>query len=309
MLFLTLAAGLALLILGGEVLLRGAVALSLRLGLSPLLVGLTVVGFGTSTPELFTSLQAAYSGAPDIALGNVIGSNIANALLILGAAALMAPIVVRRAALLRDGAAVMLATLACLGLAMTGSFTRLSGVLLLAGLVAYLVYAWKTEAAEGPDPELETGARTLSPVAAFALTAVGIALTLLGARFLVSGAVDLATTLGVSEAVIGLTIVAVGTSLPELVTSIMAARKGQPELALGNVLGSNIYNILGILGATALLAPAPLDATAMIPDAMVMLAATALMLFLATTGWRITRKEGVALVAPYAAYIVWLGAA
>ncbi len=307
MLLLTLAAGLTLLILGGELLLRGAVALSLRLGLSPLFIGLTVVGFGTSTPELFTSLQAAFTGAPDIALGNVIGSNIANSLLILGAAALMAPIVVGRAALIRDGAAVMLATLACVGLALTGSFTRLSGIILLAGLVAYLFYAWKSESA---DPaEIDESATRLSPLAALALTAGGIALTVLGARFLVSGAVELASWAGVSEAVIGLTIVAVGTSLPELVTSIMAARKGQPELALGNVLGSNIYNILGILGATALLAPAPLDAAAMIPDALVMLAATALMLFLATTGWRVTRTEGGLLLAPYAAYLVWLGAA
>ncbi|SIN98385.1 calcium/sodium antiporter [Vannielia litorea] len=304
MLLLTLAAGLTLLILGGEVLLRGAIALSLRLGLSPLFIGLTVVGFGTSTPELFTSLQATFSGAPDIALGNVIGSNIANSLLILGAAALMAPIVVARAALMRDGAAVMLATLACLGLAFTGSFTRLSGVILLAGLVAYLYLAWKSEAAE--PAEIDDSTARLSPLAALGLTAVGIALTVLGARFLVSGAVELAQWAGVSEAVIGLTIVAVGTSLPELVTSIMAARKGQPELALGNVLGSNIYNILGILGATALLSPAPLDASAMIPDALVMLAATALMLFLATTGWRVTRAEGSLLLAPYAAYLVWL---
>ncbi|MCO6382217.1 MAG: calcium/sodium antiporter [Vannielia sp.] len=302
MLLLSLAAGLALLILGGELLLRGAVALSLRLGLSPLFIGLTVVGFGTSTPELFTSLQATFSGAPDIALGNVIGSNIANALLILGAAALMAPMAVRRAALYRDGIAVMLATLACTGLALTGSFTPLSGVLLLAGLAAYLLLAWKTESAEAPEPLPQA----LPPLAALALTAGGIALTLLGARFLVSGAVELATTLGVSEAVIGLTIVAVGTSLPELVTSIMAARKGQPELALGNVLGSNIYNILGILGATALLSPAPLDASAMVPDALAMLAATTLMLVLATTGWRITRTEGGLLLAPYAAYLIWL---
>ncbi|MBS8228704.1 calcium/sodium antiporter [Vannielia litorea] len=307
MLLLTLAAGLALLILGGELLLRGAIALSLRLGLSPLFIGLTVVGFGTSTPELFTSLQAAFSGAPDIALGNVIGSNIANALLILGAAALMAPMVVRRAALMRDGAAVLLATLACVALALTGSFTRLSGVLLLAGLAAYLLYAWKSDSAE--PAEIDDSATRLSPLAALALTALGIALTVLGARFLVSGAIGLASALGVSEAVIGLTIVAVGTSLPELVTSIMAARKGQPELALGNVLGSNLYNILGILGATALLSPAPLDAAAMIPDALVMLAATALMLTLATTGWRVTRTEGGLLLAPYAAYLVWLGAA
>ena len=307
MLLLTLAAGLALLILGGELLLRGAIALSLRLGLSPLFIGLTVVGFGTSTPELFTSLQAAFSGAPDIALGNVIGSNIANALLILGAAALMAPMVVRRAALMRDGAAVLLATLACVALALTGSFTRLSGVLLLAGLAAYLLYAWKSDSAE--PAEIDDSATRLSPLAALALTALGIALPVLGARFLVSGAIGLASALGVSEAVIGLTIVAVGTSLPELVTSIMAARKGQPELALGNVLGSNLYNILGILGATALLSPAPLDAAAMIPDALVMLAATALMLTLATTGWRVTRTEGGLLLAPYAAYLVWLGAA
>ena len=307
MLFLTIAAGLLLLILGGETLLRGAVALSLRLGVSPLLVGLTVVGFGTSTPELFTSLQAAFAGAPDIALGNVVGSNIANILLILGAAALMAPIAVHRPALVRDGAALVAATLACVGLALTGGFGRIAGLVLLAGLAAYLWYAWRSEqASDGADgADLPDTPRMGVPLSLL-LTAAGIGLTILGARLLVSGAVELATRAGISEAVIGLTIVAVGTSLPELVTSVMAARKGQPDLAFGNVIGSNIYNILGILALTAVASPVALGTGAMLADIGVMLAATLLLLLVAITGWRVTRREGAMLLALYAAYLLWL---
>lgn len=305
MLALTILSGLAALILGGDLLLRGATPLSLRLGVSPLLVGLVVVGFGTSTPELFTSLQAAFSGAPDIALGNVFGSNIANILLILGLSALLSPLAISRRALRRDGPALLAATLACVALAFSGSFGLLAGALLLCGLVAYLALAWRGERQEATataPPE----ATTLALPAALVLAVLGIAITILGARLLVSGAVDLARIAGISEAVIGLTVVAVGTSLPELVTSVMAARRGQSALAFGNVIGSNLYNLLGILGATALASPRPLASAALLEDAVIMLAATLMLLWVAVTGWRVSRREGALLLALYAAYMLWL---
>lgn len=312
MTYLLLALGLVLLVLGGDVLVRGAVGLATRLGISPLLVGLTVVGFGTSTPELVTSLDAAFSGFPGIAVGNIVGSNIANILLILGVAALIAPVPVAAMTFKRDGAALLIATLAALAAVLSGALSRPAGAGLILGLVGYVVLAYRLERRAGtPDalgatetPAPESPPRNL--LFLLALTFGGIAVTILGARLLVSAAVELATAWGVSDTLIGLTVVAVGTSLPELVTSVMAALRRQSDIAFGNVVGSNLYNILGILGVTAVVRPIPVPATIAAFDIWVMLAATLALLWVVRTGWRVTRMEGAVMLSSYAAYTGWI---
>lgn len=305
--------GFAGLILGGEWLVRGAVSIARRFNVSPMVIGLTLVGFGTSMPELVTSLQAAMVGSPGIAIGNVVGSNIANILLILGAAALVAPIVVSREAFHRDGTVLALATLLCLALVLTGSIGRVGGTVLLSCLLVYLVATLAMErrrsTAAGAAYDAEAGSLDVEPdnlARASTLLLIGLVATIVGARFLVTGAVSIATDLGVSETVIGLTIVAIGTSMPELVTSVIAARKGQSDVAFGNVVGSNLFNILGILGVTSLVTPLAVPPVIITQDIWVMLAATALLLWMSVTGWRITRREGALLVAGYAAYLVFL---
>ncbi|HUF85940.1 MAG TPA: calcium/sodium antiporter [Thermohalobaculum sp.] len=307
MLILELGAGLVLLLLGGESLVRGAAGFAARMGVSPLLIGLTVVGFGTSTPELVTSLEAAFAGSPGIAIGNVVGSNTANILLILGVAAVLVPIPVARRAFLRDGTVAALAALACLGVVLMGSLERLAGVALVAMLAGYIVFAAsreRVEVAEG-DGIIPRG---MGVPAALAFALGGLVLTILGARLLVGGAIELAEVAGVSDTIIGLTIVAVGTSLPELATSLMAALRRQPEIAFGNIVGSNIYNVFGILGVTALVHPIPVPPEIAAFDIWVMLAATAALTAAAVTGWRITRREGAAMLAAYAVYIGVLAA-
>ncbi len=305
--------GFAGLIVGGEWLVRGAVSIARRFDVSPMVIGLTLVGFGTSMPELVTSLQAAMVGSPGIALGNVIGSNIANILLILGAAALVAPILVSPDAFRRDGGMLTLATVLCVGLVLSGSINRLSGAALLICLLAYLIVTLTIErrrsTAAGAVYDAEADSLSIEPdnlPRASGLVLLGLLATIVGARFLVSGAVSIATDLGISETVIGLTIVAIGTSMPELVTSVIAARKGQSDVAFGNVVGSNLFNILGILGTTALVKPLTVPAIIASQDIWVMLAATILLLWLSITGWRITRREGALLVFAYAAYLIFL---
>jgi cation:H+ antiporter len=313
MLLFSLAAGLVLLLAGGEILVRGAVASARALGVSPLMIGLTLVGFGTSTPELVTSLKAALAGAPGVAVGNVVGSNICNILLILGLAALLRPIATDPRAFRRDGPVLVAATLACLGLLLADALTRPAGAVLVAGLAAYVILTYRLERT-GPDPAATmhaVGVETLPErpgalLRALPMAAAGLVLVVLGAGWLVDGAVTLARALGVSDTLIGLTIVAVGTSLPELTASLAAARRGQGDLAFGNVVGSNVYNLLGILGATALVQPIPVPAAIMAFDGWVMLAATLLLVLVAVTGWRVTRAEGAALLGLYALYLGWL---
>ena len=311
--FILIAGGFVALMFGGEMLVKGAVSAATRLGVSPMVIGLTLVGFGTSTPELLTSLQAAFAGAPGIAIGNVVGSNTANVLLILAVAALIAPIAVARDAFWRDGSVMIAASLACLAVVLSGSVGRVGGGILVAALVAYLTYTlWSERRRPSPAGEVyahEAEAVPGKPVglgAALGLFAVGLVITLLGARFLVQGAVGIATDFGVSEAVIGVTIVAIGTSLPELVTSVIAARKGEADVALGNVIGSNIFNILGILGVTALVHPLSVPAEIAMRDIWVMLVAAGALIAVAVTGWRINRTEGGIMLALYAAYLGWL---
>jgi len=322
--WLPLLAGLVLLVAGGELLVRGAVNVATRLGVSPLVIGLTLVGFGTSTPELVTSVQAALSDAPGIAYGNIVGSNIANILLILGIAALLAPIAIASKALRRDGAVMLAVAIMFAAVAALMPLERAIGVVFVAALGLYVWLAFRQErvatsaehgavydkslALQEADPALSPASQESPALTVSLLVALGgLVLVVVGGRFLVDGAVSLARGFGISETVIGLTIVAVGTSMPELVTSIVAGLKRQGDVAFGNIVGSNIYNILGIGGFTALIAPGAVPAEIVSFDNLVMIGVSAVLLLVAWTGLRISRIEGLVLLAGYGAYvyIIW----
>lgn len=311
---LLVAAGLVLLALGGEFLVRGAVGMASRLGISPLLAGLTIVGFGTSMPELATSVQAALGGSPGIALGNVVGSNIANILLVLGISAMIAPVAVNPASFKRDAAAMGASALLATGAVMLGVVGVLPGVVLVAALVGYIWWAYKSEsaahdaeshrhAAEAEDRPVppDTG-----PVILGSMIIAGLVAAIFGAGLLVDGATVLASAAGVSQSVIGLTVVAIGTSLPELIACVIAVIRKHGDVALGNVVGSNIYNLCGILGATAIIHPIAVPAEIARIDIWVMLGVTALLIVQLRSGWRLSRVEGALLVALYCAYTAFL---
>jgi len=294
-------AGLALLLGGGEGLVRGGVALATRLRLPMAVVGAVVLGFGTSMPEMLTSLSAALSGAPGIAIGNVLGSNIANILLILGLAALVAPVPAGAAAG-EDRLWLAIATAMGLGVIVIGAtIGRVEGAILLAALGVYIWRALSRDAAIEPVPGIEgMGA---ARIALFLLG--GLATLIGGAWLLVEGATGIALGLGIGETVIGLTVVAVGTSLPELATSVIAARRGEAGLALGNVLGSNVFNILAILGLTATIVPIPVPPGLSQVDLAVVAGSAALLLAVLLLG-RIGRGAGAAFLLLYGAYVGWL---
>lgn len=308
MTYLALTGGLALLVIGGDLLVRGAVAVALRFGVSPMVIGLTLVGFGTSTPELVTSLEAAFLGASGIAVGNVVGSNTANILLILGVSAVIMPMAVAPAVLRRDGTAVLLAALACLIVVLTGYVGRAAGAVLVVLLAGYVYQTFRRQrepAAAGTpaDADLLPGPAPRRLGAGLALTLAGLVLTIAGADLLVGAAIALARSWQVSETVIGVTIVAVGTSLPELVTSVTAALRRQTDIAYGNIIGSNIFNVLGILGVTALIRPVPVPAEIVRLDIWFMLGATLLLLAFSASGWRLSRLEGGVFLLGYAGYL------
>lgn len=313
MTFLLIIAGLVVLVIGGELIVRGSVSAARLLGMSPLLIGLTLVGFGTSTPELVTSLVAAFQGSPGIAVGNVVGSNIANILLILGVAAVIAPLAVQPAAFRRDSLALAGSSLACALAVWLGFLDRLVGLTFVAVLIGYITWAWRNDRQSG-DAEAERHDQTAAeapagpgrlPIA-LGIAALGIGCTMLGAKLLVDGAVGLARGWGVSETIIGLTVVAVGTSLPELVASVIAALRRHGDVALGNVIGSNIYNIFGILGLTAAIHPIAIPPEIARLDIWVLLAVTTLLLLFLRSGWTLQRWEGAVFLAGYAAYVGYL---
>ncbi|MFZ1469473.1 MAG: calcium/sodium antiporter [Paracoccaceae bacterium] len=291
--------GLIALFFGGEFLVRGASAVARHFRLSPMVIGLTVVGFGTSAPELLVSVQAALAGQPSIAIGNVLGSNIANILLIVGISAMIAPLVIPVKQLWRDLGFMLLAVTAIWIMLQDGNVSRLDSALLLVGMTAFLTTAFLTGKSEP-----ETGILLLPPQwKAWAMTIGGLVILVIGARLLVDNASIIARGFGVSEAVIGLTVVAVGTSLPELATSIVAAIRGQTDIAVGNVVGSNIFNVFGILGVTAMIHPIAAEARFSAID-MPWVAGTAIVLTLmAVALGRVPRLAGVALLVAYAAYI------
>ena len=303
--------GLALLLFGGEVLIRGAVGLAKRVGISPFIVGLTIIGFGTSAPEVVVSVDAALSGSPGIAVGNVIGSNIANILLIVGSAALFVPLAVHPDALKRDGTMMAFATVLFIAIALMGTATWYHGVVSIIVLVAYLTYSvWSdrqqndatAQLHRDKGEQLQSGLPDKVWVMLLAL-GIGLAALVAGSRFAVIGASAIAREAGISEEVIGITLVAFGTSLPELATAMVAAARKQADVCIGNVIGSNIFNLLGITGAAAIAAPLPFAASVVSFDIWVLLAVTVLFLWFMLTGRRIQRWEGAVLLLLYFSYI------
>jgi cation:H+ antiporter len=311
-------AGLAALVAGAELLVRGASKLALSFGISPLVVGLTVVSFGTSAPEVAVSVGAVLGGTTDIALGNVVGSNVFNVLFILGLSALITPLVVN-VQLIRQEVPIMIGTsLLLLALSLDGRLGRFDAALLFALLVAYMVFLVRQSRRETQAARNEYAAE-VAPAAPgawdarlpvqLALIVVGLALLVLGADWLVTSAVSFAKALGVSDVVIGLTIVAAGTSMPEVATSVMAAIKGERDIAVGNVVGSNTFNILGCLGISGLAAGAaglPVPAAVLNFDIWVMLAVALACLPVFVTGREIARWEGAVFLLYYAAYVAYL---
>ena len=321
--WLPLIGGLVLLVAGGELLVRGAVQIATSVGVSPLVIGLTLVGFGTSTPELVTSVQAALTDAPGIAYGNIVGSNIANILLIVGVAALISPMVINSVALKRDGAVMLAVAFVFSVVAFAMPLGRIVGLVFIATLIVYVYLAFRQEKASATgghgavyDKSLalqSTDAALVPPATAqrsllisTLIALAGLVLVVIGGRFLVDGAVSLARGFGISETVIGLTIVAVGTSMPEFVTSVVAGIRKQGDVAFGNIVGSNIYNILGIGGFTALIAPGAVPAEIVGFDNLVMIAVSLALVAFAWTGLRIARWEGATLLAGYVAYVYFI---
>ncbi|MEQ8770791.1 MAG: calcium/sodium antiporter [Phycisphaerales bacterium] len=311
---LILVASVGVTVLGAEALVRGSVRIARRLGLSSLFIGMTIVGFGTSTPELGASVAAAWRGAEGIAVGNVVGSNICNIALILGAAALVRPLAVSFPIVRRE---ICFAALACalpfLAVLAGSVVTRPLAAVLLVVLAWSVWDGWRraraqTEAERAALPELErevAGDRPGRAWTAPALVVIGLGLLVVGSRLLVDSAVGLAGVLGVPDVVIGLTIVAMGTSAPEVVTSIVAARRGETDLAVGNVVGSNVFNALGILGIASLVRPQAVPGQVLMVDLPVSVVLMALLLPLVRSGARISRAEGAVLLTLYGLYLAF----
>lgn len=307
---LMLIGGFVVLLFGAESLVRGASKLAVALGLSPLVVGLTIVAMGTSAPEVTVSISSAWRGQADIAIGNVVGSNIFNVLFILGLAATITPLVVDRR-LIRLDVPLMIGAAGLLWImGLDGELSRIEGAVLFSGLVGYIVHTLR-EARKDPPADQEAIVAERTP-RAFLIDAAyilaGFALLILGSKWLVDGAVGVARALGVSELIIGLTIVAAGTGMPELATSIVAAIRGQRDIAVGNVVGSNIFNILAVVGLTGLVSPKglPVSKIAVNFDIPVMTAAVVICLPIFFTGQRISRLEGLLFLGYYASYVAYL---
>lgn len=302
--------GVVLLVAGAEGLVRGASALALRVGITPLVVGLTVVAIGTSSPELVVSVQAALAGQGGVAVGNVVGSNVANLGLIVGLAAILSPMAVDRT-LIRFDVPIMLASMVLLVVfLLDGTLGRIEGGFLASGAVFYTVWKIRASRREVREQQAELPPEVRDAITESALgfkrhillVIGGIALLVFGSELLLNGAVAAAEMLGVSEAVVGLTLVALGTSLPELATTAVAARKGQGELALGNAVGSNIYNVFSVIGPASLVAP--ITATGVSATTLAIMGGFGVVtLGFLMTGGRTQRWEGAVLMAGYVAYI------
>ena len=329
--------GLVLLVAGGELLVRGASGLATRIGMSSLVVGLTVVAFATSAPELAVTLGAVMGGEPGLAVGNVVGSNIANVLMILGSSAIILPLLVKVQLVRIDIPFMAALSVLFLLLAIDGGFSRVDGLILLVMLVLYIAVAiilsrrdGHVDDLRGPGASIATAsagrvgqtARTSGDTMTEAvedveargsigrdvvLVLIGVVLLVVGANILVKGATGIATAFGVSDLIVGLTVVAIGTSLPELTTSIVAVRRGQRDLAVGNVVGSNIFNIGAVAGLAAMISPTglPVPESALALDIPLMIAASVVLLPLAFTGSVIARWEGGLLVALYVSYLLY----
>jgi cation:H+ antiporter len=313
---LFLIGGLVLLTAGAESLVRGASRLADAIGISPLVIGLTVVAFGTSAPEMAVSTVSSMTGDSGIAVGNVIGSNIFNILAILGLSALITPLVVQQQLIRLDVPLMLAVSVATWWMALDGRIARTEGLLLFAGVVVYTVFLIMKSRGENRTIEEEYAKaysgqharRAFSLTTNIAFIAVGLGLLVLGSRWLVQGAVSIATRLGVSELVIGLTVVAAGTSLPELATSVVASIRGERDIAVGNVIGSNLFNLMAVLGVAAIVGSdgAPVSSASLHVDLPVMVLAAAACLPIFLTGHRISRGEGLLFFASYAAYITYI---
>lgn len=311
MMYLYIAIGFVLLLGGAEFLVKGSVGLARRFGISPLVIGMTVVALGTSAPEFVVSLDAALEGAAGIATGNIIGSNIANILLILGITALIKPIKGDPDTVLRDGVILLSCSAVFTGLCWFGVLDVTSGIILFGMFIAFLGYSYWRER-HGQDPAVaelhEHEADDIdtpdNPLVLALLTLGGIGAVVFGAELLVNGGTEVARIYGVSEEVIGLTMIAIGTSLPELAASGMAAIRGHTDVALGNVIGSNLFNILGVLGAVSIIQPLPVAEQLLNFDLWVMMAATILLVPFMVTRWELSRLEGSVFACGYVAYIL-----
>ena len=303
--------GLVLLVGGAEFLTKACIRIAQGLGINPLVIGLTIVAFGTSAPELSVSVIAAFNGQPDIAIGNIVGSNIANLGLILGFGALIAPLAIPRRILKVEIPFLLLSVAALAVAAWRHELGRVFGVLFLAGFSAYLYYLYlkKKSFTEPYLEDQEEPARQISPVRLviqLLIVAASFVALICGSKLLVSGAVFMAHYLNCPELIIGLTVTAIGTSLPELATTFSAARRGHGALVIGNVLGSNLANVYGVLGLTGIIHPIPINNEVMVRDIPVMTFLTLVLVPIMKTGKRVTRLEGVLLLAAYFSYICLL---
>ena len=306
--------GVALVLTGADRLTEGASALARRMNVPEIIIGLTIVAAGTSAPELFVSLVSALKGTPDMAVGNVVGSNTMNAMLIVGCAAMVAPMVISRSTVKKDIPFAVGASVLLMLLSLNNYLGRWDGIILLLGFASFMVYtlmqAKKGEAAPVADDSQQDADSTPSskggnPWLSALWVVAGLAMLVIGSNLFVDSASSVAYSLGISEGVVGLTVVAGGTSLPELATSVVAARKGQSAIAIGNVIGSNVFNILMILGLTATISPLAIEGITTL-DMAVMLVSVALVWFFSFTRYTVERWEGGLLVAGYLVYIWWL---
>ncbi|GAB5382240.1 MAG: calcium/sodium antiporter [Aliiglaciecola sp.] len=311
--FVFIFCGIALLSLGGEALIRGALGAANKYQVSPLMAGILIVGFGTSAPELAVSVDATLKGSQDIAIGNVVGSNIGNILLILGLCAIIRPLTIQRRALQRDATSALLSTLLCCLLISLGLLNLVGGLTLISGLCLYLLWVYITEKSEQiPSAVMhvneakEVQRYPTQWLSLIAFVIAGLAMMLSGSHFLLKGASSVAISLGISEATVGLTIVAVGTSFPELSISIIAVIRKHVDVAIGNVLGSNIFNILGILGIASVLDPLAPTSRIINYDMWAMLVCAIALLILLWSTKKIHRATGALMLTLYATYS-WVG--
>lgn len=311
MVYVLLTLGLVVLLFGGKILVDGASSIALKLGMSTGLIGLTVVAFGTSAPELLVSLTAALKGNSDISIGNVVGSNIANIGLVLGISGVFYPILIRKSHVRFEYAMMIFVTVIYYVLSLDLKVSRIEGILLFAGFIGFNAYLLKNLDKGIPlqndaTAEEREEIRAFSWITSIGLFAGGIATLYFGSELLVTNAVLISREFGVSERIIGVTIVAIGTSLPELVTSIIAAMSKRTDLALGNILGSNIMNILSIIGLTAIIKPIAISEAFIRSDYLWMIGISVLLLPLMKTKMRISKVEGLVLLSAYIAYLVFL---
>ena len=288
---------------GADKLTEGASALARRMHVPEIVIGLTIVAAGTSAPELFVSVVSALNGTPDLAVGNVVGSNTMNCMLIVGCAAMVAPMTISRSTVRKDIPFAVMASILLTCIALDNYLGRIDGIILLLGFVVFMAYTLLQ--AKNGQAEPQTEVRQLNPWLSLLFLVIGLAMLVTGSNVFVGSASSVAAALGVSEGVIGLTVVAGGTSLPELATSVVAARKGQSAIAIGNVIGSNVFNILLILGMTAVISPLQIEGITTIDMAVILISVILVWLF-SFTRFTVERWEGALLVGGYLVYLVWL---